>query len=315
MSATSAASLRSLFSARRLSPAALMLLVLIAFAVPVTATCPEEPPLQSYTGGGQTICPCFVEGEEAGAVLTAPAEHYPIEILRVGIGWGSQFGGTPQQQEAAVNVYAAGLPNPGTPIFSLPGPVLSDGYVNEFNLAPLPGEIIVNSGAFTVTLEFLYDNVGNIYAPSVVHDGNGCQGGKNVIFAIPGGWMDGCAALLTGDWVVYAVYRPVNCTTSTDEQILVSTSVPVLLAPQPNPFSGTTRIDFVLPAAGRVDLAVYDVAGRLVSSLVSETLGAGPHSASWDGVGANGRSAAAGTYFVRLNSGGRSETRRVLLLK
>jgi hypothetical protein len=52
-------------------------------------------------------------------VFTLPAAAYPIEILKVGIGWGSQFGGSGQTLGAAINIYAGGLPNPGSPIFSL----------------------------------------------------------------------------------------------------------------------------------------------------------------------------------------------------
>lgn len=307
------ASFRSRVTAR--FPAALLLFALAAAAAPAGASCPEEPPRQNYTGGGQVICPCFVAGEEAGAVLVAPAQHYPIEIIRVGIGWGSQFGGSPQQQEAAVNIYGAGLPNPGAPIFSLPGPVLTDGFINEYNLEPLPGEIVVGSGSFTVTLEFLNDNAGNFFAPSMVHDGNGCQSGKNVIFAVPGGWMDGCAAGLSGDWVVYAVCRQVNCTTAVGEEIITAATVPALLPPQPNPFESATRISFVLPAEDHVSLAVYDVTGRKVSSLVSGVVGAGLHTASWDGTDGSGRSVAAGTYFVRFDSGTGSETRRVMRVR
>ena len=51
------------------------------------AQCPTEPTLQNYTGGGTVVCPCFIQGEEAGAVFQAPAAHYPIEIMKVGIGW------------------------------------------------------------------------------------------------------------------------------------------------------------------------------------------------------------------------------------
>ena len=138
-------------------------------------------------------------GEQAGAVFDLPAAEFPIEILRVGIGWGSQFGGTPQSLEQAIHIYAAGLPDPGAPIFTLPGPQLTDGVINQFDLAPIPGEIIINSGPFSVTLEFLNSNSGDIFAPSVVHDGNGCQAGKNVVFAIPGGWSDACLLGVTGD--------------------------------------------------------------------------------------------------------------------
>jgi hypothetical protein len=195
---------------------------LVLAGAPATAQeCPEEPPLQNYTGAGSTVCPCFAVGEEAGAVLEADSEHYPIEILRVGIGWGSLYQTNPQQIAEAIHVYAAGLPDPGAPIFSYPGPVLSDGYVNEFDFEPLPGEVIIDSGPFTVTLEFLFANAGDPFASSMVHDGNGCQAGKNVVFAVPGGWYDACALGVTGDWVVHVIYRQMDCSMGVDEELLI----------------------------------------------------------------------------------------------
>jgi hypothetical protein len=183
-----------------------------------------ETTFQNYTGAGQVVCPCFIAGEQAGAVFTLPAAAYPVEILKVGIGWGSQFGGSPQQIEGAIHVYAGGLPDPGTPIFSLPGPVLTDGVINEYNLGPLPGEIIIPSGPFTVTLEFALDS--DIFAPSVVHDANGCQGGKNVVFAMPGGWQNACALGVTGDWVFYVKYRSLNVTASASPAQVTFSNVP-----------------------------------------------------------------------------------------
>lgn len=185
---------------------------LTAAAVSSTAhaQCPTKN-VRNYTGGGQTVCPCFASSEEAGSVFTPPAGDFPIEILKVGIGWGSVFGGAPQSLEAAIHVYAAGLPNPGAPIFSLDGPLLTDGAINVFNLEPLPGQIIVNSAPFTVTLEFENENAGDPFAPSVVHDGNGCQSGKNVVYAIPGGWSNACSLGVSGDWVFYVDYRSLNC--------------------------------------------------------------------------------------------------------
>ncbi len=46
----------------------------ILAASSVAAQCPEQPPLKYYTGAGSVVCPCFVAGEEAGVVFTAPAE-------------------------------------------------------------------------------------------------------------------------------------------------------------------------------------------------------------------------------------------------
>jgi hypothetical protein len=285
-----------------------------ALACAAFAVCPEEPPLQNYTGGGQTICPCFVAGEEAGAVLTAPAGDYPIEILRVGIGWASQLGGAPQQLEQAIHIYAGGLPNPGTPIFDLPGPQMTDGFLNEFNLEPIAGEIVVSSGPFTVTLEFMNDNAGDLFAPTVVHDGNGCQSGKNVIFAVPGGWLNACSAGISGDWLFYAVYRPVNCLTSVGEEVVASSSS-LLLGAQPNPFADATRIEFVLAERAATRLAVYDASGRIVTTLVTGTRGAGPQTATWDGADASGRRVAAGAYFLRLDAGARGDTKRVTVVR
>jgi hypothetical protein len=90
---------------------------------------------------------------------------------------------------------------------------------------------------------------------------------------------------------------------------------PVLLPAVPNPFSAGTRVGFVLPRAGRVDLRVYDVAGREVGVLLAGTLPAGSHALSWDGRAASGAVAPAGMYFVRLALDGyRAATGRVVRL-
>jgi len=213
----------NLISTARLAAAAAALLLVSGSGI-AQGTCPEQPPLFNWTGGGAVTCACFVQGEEAGAILNIPAADLPAEILRIGVGWGSQFGGTPQVLEQAIHVYGAALPNPGTPIFSLSGPTLDDGFINEFDIEPLPGEVLINSNPFTVTLEFLTDNAGQTSDPSVVHDGNGCQPGKNVIKAIPGGWFDACQLGVSGDWVFQVVYRPVNCGGSNQTYCVSSTN-------------------------------------------------------------------------------------------
>ena len=191
------------------------------------AQCPELGPFQYYTGGGQVACACFVSGEQAGVTFTVPAGDYPIEITRIGIGWGSQFGGSPDVIEQAIHVYAGGLPNPGSPIFTLLGPQLHDGAINEFNVDPLPGHIRIDSGPFTVTLEFLNDNAGDPFQPTVVHDGNGCQSGKNVVYAIPGGWYNACTLGVSGDWVFYVKYRSLKVTASGTPPSVAFSNIPV----------------------------------------------------------------------------------------
>jgi hypothetical protein len=203
-----------------------MTLFILGGAIDARSQCTEQL-FQNFTGSGTTACPCFVVGEQAGAVFQLPPAAYPIEILRVGIGWGSTFGGAGQSLEQAIHIYKGGGPAPGPIIFSLEGPQLTDGVINEFNLGPIPGEILIDSGPFMVTLEFLNENANNFFAASTVHDGNGCQPGKNVIYAIPGGWMDACAAGVSGDWVFYVKYRSLNATAAGNPPSIAFSNVPV----------------------------------------------------------------------------------------
>lgn len=76
----------------------------------------------------------------------------------------------------------------------------------------------------------------------------------------------------------------------------------VLDAARPNPFNPSTTISFALAAPQRATLAVYGVDGRLVRTLVDGELPAGPHAATWDGAGEDGRNVASGTYLYRLRT-------------
>ncbi|MHB8078056.1 MAG: PA domain-containing protein [Candidatus Krumholzibacteriia bacterium] len=83
----------------------------------------------------------------------------------------------------------------------------------------------------------------------------------------------------------------------------------------PNPFGGATTIRFALPAAGAVDLAVYDLAGRLVRRLAGGEQSAGEHFVTWKGDDAGGRRVAAGVYFYRLTANGRTATKTMVLFE
>jgi hypothetical protein len=71
----------------------------------------------------------------------------------------------------------------------------------------------------------------------------------------------------------------------------------------PNPLHGSTSVGFALPTDAFVDMNVYDVQGRLVRMLVSETRSAGRHVAPWNARDDEGRAVAPGVYFVRLRAG------------
>jgi len=86
--------------------------------------------------------------------------------------------------------------------------------------------------------------------------------------------------------------------------------------PQPNPFRSKTTIRFDLPESGFTRLAVYDVRGRLVRTLVEGPRPAGSGAIVWDGYAATGALAPAGVYFVKLESRGSAlRTQKIVLVR
>jgi hypothetical protein len=97
-----------------------------------------------------------------------------------------------------------------------------------------------------------------------------------------------------------------------------ATSARLLGQNHPNPFSGTTRITFAIPdGAGHVPvhLAVYDVMGRLVQTLIDGTKPAGTYSITWDGSDSSGCRVASGVYFCTLCADGLLSTKRIVLTR
>ncbi len=95
-------------------------------------------------------------------------------------------------------------------------------------------------------------------------------------------------------------------------------SVPLiysLVQNYPNPFNPTTRIIYTLADRVHVLIAVYDVQGRRVSTLVNEVQDASRHIVTWDGRDDKGGEVASGIYFIRYRAGGHQFTRKAVLLK
>jgi hypothetical protein len=80
--------------------------------------------------------------------------------------------------------------------------------------------------------------------------------------------------------------------------------------PTPNPFNPVTRISYNVSLTQHVRIAIYDVAGRLVETLVDETKSAGEYAVEWDAGGLP-----SGVYFYRMETGDQTIVRRATLLK
>jgi hypothetical protein len=83
---------------------------------------------------------------------------------------------------------------------------------------------------------------------------------------------------------------------------------------RPNPFGPRTTIAYDLPKPSRVRLMIYDVAGRVVRTLVNDDRPAGSLTAVWDGRDDAGRALPKGVYFYEMRAGGFQSQRRMTLL-
>jgi hypothetical protein len=92
-------------------------------------------------------------------------------------------------------------------------------------------------------------------------------------------------------------------------------TVSMLKQNYPNPFNPETVISFNLPKAGAANLGIYNSKGQLVRTLSNGLLDSGNHRLTWNGKDDNGNNTASGLYFYKLSANGRTETRKMLLMK
>lgn len=71
----------------------------------------------------------------------------------------------------------------------------------------------------------------------------------------------------------------------------------------PNPFNPSTTILYELPRASEVEVAIFDLLGKRVRTLVQGRQQAGQHRLSWDGSDDRGANVPSGVYLYRLNAG------------
>lgn len=86
-------------------------------------------------------------------------------------------------------------------------------------------------------------------------------------------------------------------------------------ASSPNPFTREAVVPFAIARQGRVHIQVFDLSGRLVRTLIDESLPAGNYHTRWDGLDSRGKRVASGRYFCRLQSAGLTLSRPMLRIQ
>jgi hypothetical protein len=88
---------------------------------------------------------------------------------------------------------------------------------------------------------------------------------------------------------------------------------PMLYAPSPNPFAGTTTIRYQTNIQGRTSVVIHDVTGRKVCNLMTTYQRPGIYNLTWTGRDDRQRLLPEGIYFVRLQTPNYSEARKLIL--
>ena len=160
--------------------------------------------------------------------------------------------------------------------------------------------VIVDSGSFWA----VYIDYNN---SQICSDNDSPWSGRTMYYYLGNFSPDGGAS---GNYMIRAV-----CDT------LVCAGVPDRPAPgfvvhaSPNPFREETSISFALERQTQIAIAIYDIKGRRIRSVVDRVFEAGPHSVVWDGADSHGNAVCSGIYFYRVIAPASAHTGKVTLLR
>jgi hypothetical protein len=83
----------------------------------------------------------------------------------------------------------------------------------------------------------------------------------------------------------------------------------------PNPFNPSTVLTFTIAREGRVRVTIFDIQGRLVTTLLDGTRAAGEQRVIWDGSNSHNQTVSSGVYFVRIQAPEGEATRKLTVMK
>ena len=83
----------------------------------------------------------------------------------------------------------------------------------------------------------------------------------------------------------------------------------------PNPFNPITTLRYGLPEDAMVNITIYDMMGRIVSTLVNENQSSGYKTLQWNATNDSGQPVSAGVYLYAIKAGHFAQTKKMILLK
>ena len=140
-------------------------------------------------------------------------------------------------------------------------------------------------------------------------------GGMHTYYAVAQNFVETAGSGIASIYGSLTVqYYPRPSGVAVEESDLPETNVE-LLPNYPNPFAASTTISYAVEGRAPIAVTVYDALGRRVRSLVAEVQNAGSYTTTWDGRNDAGAALPSGPYFYRLDSGAKSVTRQMVLVR
>jgi len=230
----------------------------------------------------------FLDKNRTYATIGADGNNAPASIAY----WRQASGGGGQQPTA-----------PATPTLALP----ADGAAGVATNPTLSWGAV--SGATSYTLQVS----ANASFSSFVYNQSNIAGTSQQVTGLSTSTMYywRVSATNAGGTSAFATAR--NFTTSAPSAVEAIGGLPEefsLLQNYPNPFNPSTNFEFRIAEPGFVRLTVVDMLGREIATLVNENLTPGTYRTSWDASGMP-----SGVYLYQLRAEGKTETKRMTLLK
>jgi len=167
----------------------------------------------------------------------------------------------------------------------------------NFDFRPIQGSALIDSG-------LIIGDVAETYFGSAPDIGAYEYGGDH--------WIPGISWDLEGTFGT--IFNEVQGLYNTNDQ----SEIPVnykLYPAYPNPFNPSTSIRYDLPEHSHVTITIYDMLGREVKTLLSESQNSGFKSMIWNATDRYGKAVTAGVYLYKFQAGDFISTKKMILLK
>jgi hypothetical protein len=122
----------------------------------------------------------------------------------------------------------------------------------------------------------------------------------------------------TPDTTIYPTYNDTIPTLGIEEAETLAHKLPGesgLLMISPNPALSEFQIKYALSYGSHVDVKIYDVTGRIVTTVVDDTQEAGRHGVRWRCEDDDGNAVPSGTYFCRLQAGDFTDMKKMVVVR